>query len=131
MKTLIALLTMTTCAFAEMPPKDMDLGNETMSEKEVIAIYRDTFSHFGDLTLLRVPFGQAQELCLKLSDGPWSAMPTYGCQIDDIIIYSIDSRLLAWSQGRHYDPLMANHVLRHEFAHRFFNWSNKHERALP
>lgn len=131
MKTLIILLLNTGCAFAQMPPADMDLGNESMTEREVIAVYRDIFPNFGQLTLIRVPFGSAKAKCLSIDSGPWSAMPTYGCQIEDTIVYSYDNRVLALLQNRDYDPNMANHVLRHEFAHRFFYWSNKHERARP
>lgn len=129
MKTLIALFLSTASAFAQMPPADMDLGNENMTEQEIIELYRNTFPSFGQLTLIRVPFGKAQAKCLSIDPGPWSALPRYGCQIEDTIVYSYDTRLLALLQGRNYDPVMANHVLRHEFAHRFFYWSNKHERA--
>jgi hypothetical protein len=128
---LLTAMLWSTNAFAEMPPADMDLGNEAMSEQEVIDLYRNTFPNFGQLSLIRVPFGKARRTCLAIDSGPWTSMPEYGCQIGDTIVYSYDTRLLAWSQGRNFDSTMANHVLRHEFAHRFYGWTNKHERARP
>lgn len=134
MKTLIALLLTTTCAFAQMPPKDLDLGNEQLTERQIIATYRGAFPDaFAAMKLIRVSFGKAQAACIKLAkqlnDEPWSSLPTYGCNIDNVVIYSYDTPLLAWSQGRDYSPNMANHVLRHEFAHYFFNWPSDHPRA--
>lgn len=131
MKTLIALLLTTTCAFAQMPPKDLDLGNETMSERQILATYRGAFPDaYAAMKLIRVPFGKAREACLALDSEPWASLPTYGCNVrGNIVVYSYDTRLLAFTQGRGYSPNMANHVLRHEFAHYFFDWPADHPRA--
>lgn len=136
MKTLAILLLSTSMAFAQMPPKDLDLGDESMSENSVLHTYHIAFREkYEALDIRRVPFGKAQAACIKLGEqlnaDAWSTLPTYGCNIDNVVIYSYDTRLLAWSQGRAYSKNMANHVLRHEFAHALFNWPASHPRACP
>lgn len=137
MKTFLAVAAITllsTSAFANMPPKDLDLGNESMSERKVLQTYYFAFGGmFEELEIRRVPFGQAAAICTelakKLKSAPWSSPPTYGCNVDNVIVYSYDTRILARKQNRYYQPNMANHVLRHEFAHALFNWPANHPRA--
>lgn len=128
MKTLLALLLMSSPAWAMMPPKDMDLGNERLTERQVLDTYKGAYPDgFAALRFVRVPFGQAERACIKR--GTPGAL--YGCAVGNTVVYSYDTPKLALSQGRNYDGKMANHVLRHEFAHRFFNWPATHPNARP
>jgi hypothetical protein len=116
---------------AEMPPKHMDLGDASMSETELLDVYREAFpTEFAKLTLKPVLFGQANKACAAMEEDG-ASMATYGCVNGDVVVYSRDRRWLALVQRRDYDPHMANNVIRHELAHRLFKWPRHHPNARP
>lgn len=125
MKTLLAFLLSTVPALAEMPPASMDLGSHSMSEAQVIGVYREHFGHarFDSVRLVRVPNGSAWLHCFEPAK-----CPMFGCDLEmesgeHVVVYSFDPT------GA--DPYMANNVLRHEFAHEFFHWPANHPHARP
>lgn len=125
-------------ALANMPPKNMDLGNEVMTESQVLKVYRDHFGkRFDRITFHRVKFGGAKKACDAAYNARYGVrypapamwLKPYGCNFSDqdgshpVIVYSFDPT------GK--EPSMANHVLRHEFAHELFRWPSNHPNALP
>ncbi len=65
-----------------------------------------------------------------------SQMPKYGCEIHDgkgdnaVIVYTYDTPLNAFLQGRGYDRDMESNSLIHEQAH-LKGWAPNHPGALP
>lgn len=136
---LLSLTVTTTAAMANMPPTYLDLGNDSMSERKILSLY-STLPEFDTVKLYRVEFGKASTLCIslgkkyKIPASAWASLPNYGCTLfpalgqqgKTIVVYSFDTPKLARVQKRNYDPRMSNHVLRHEFAHAFFDWPANH-----
>lgn len=135
-QVVAALMMMSAPAFASMPPKNMDLGTEAMSESQVFKVYHDHFGRrFDAITFHRVRFGEAKKACDTAYRARYDVaypapalwLKPYGCSFSDddgshqVIVYSYDPK----------DPKMANHTLRHEMAHSLFYWPANHPHALP
>lgn len=118
MKTLIALIILmasVSVASANMPPREYDNADNSMTIAEIKATL-----HVKKTRYKRVVYGHAGEYCPN--------KPRFGCTnvYDDgsaLIVYSYDPK-----EG--VDGVMAKNVLRHEIGHRK-GWPSDHPNALP